>query len=236
MVFSSCDEKKYGQTIFLSHFLYTMLVEPIRGLFLRGLAGHPARELVIRNHRALGPPAEILPWRLPRPSLFWSLRDKPPASLLRINSWDAPVTSPLGAQVGLADFSLCIGAGWTVLRIIVSMSAPRKADFSKSGTTFPQRSTVFAEYRRRTGTWPVLSMGLYAGRLILMFVAISFLFWYGRSHPATLSRTAIYFFLATLPVAFAWSIAESVAWNYDLRRKGLIPPQTILGVRQLPPE
>ena len=102
--------------------------------------------------------------------------------------------------------------------------------------TFPKRSLVFAEYKRRTGAWPVLSMALYFGRFVLMLAGVSFLFWYGRSHAESQVRTTIYFLLATLPVALAWSVTESVAWNRDLRRQGLIPPRTILGVRQLPPE
>ncbi len=69
-----------------------------------------------------------------------------------------------------------------------------------------------------------------------MLAGISFLFWYGRNHSETQVRTTIYFVLITLPVALAWSVAESVAWNRDLRSKGLIPPRTILGVRQFPPE
>ena len=97
-------------------------------------------------------------------------------------------------------------------------------------------SGVFSEYRRRTGSWPTLSLSIYIGRIVLMIAAIAILFWYGRNHPDNLSRTTIYFFLATLPLALASIVAETLAWNYDLRRKGLIAKGAIFAVRQMPPE
>jgi hypothetical protein len=124
----------------------------------------------------------------------------------------------------------------TRLRIIIGMSARRKPNHQKPSTTYPQRTSAFSAYRRRTGEWPALSIALYVGRLLLMLVGISFLFWYGRSHGSTVTRTMLYFVLATLPVALLWSIAESFAWNHDLRRKGLLSGQMIMGVRQMPPE
>jgi hypothetical protein len=132
----------------------------------------------------------------------------------------------------------CLGAGdlQSGVRIIIGMTARRKANSQKSATTYPQRTTAFAEYRRRTGEWPVLSIALYVGRMLLMLAGISFLFWYGRSHSDAFTRTTLYFVLATLPVALGWSVGESLAWNHDLRRKGLLSGQAIMGVRQMPPE
>jgi hypothetical protein len=95
---------------------------------------------------------------------------------------------------------------------------------------------VFSEYRRRTGSWPTLSLCLYIGRIALMIAAIAIVVLYGRNHPDNLSRTTIYFFLATLPLALASIVAETFAWNYDLRRKGLITKGAIFAVRQMPPE
>ena len=99
-----------------------------------------------------------------------------------------------------------------------------------------RKSNVFAEYRRRTGSWPTLSLGLYIGRIVLMIAAIAIVVLYGQSHPDNLARTTIYFFLATLPLAFVSIVAETYAWNYDLRRKGLITKGAIFAVRQMPPE
>ena len=69
-----------------------------------------------------------------------------------------------------------------------------------------------------------------------MMAAIIFLFWYNQKHSDELMKTMAYFLIATLPVAILWTVAETVAWNYDLRRKGLISKGTVYGVRQLPPE
>jgi hypothetical protein len=102
--------------------------------------------------------------------------------------------------------------------------------------TSDRGSGVFSEFRRRTGSWPTLSMTIYIGRIAVMIAAISILFWYGRSHPDNLSRTTLYFFLATLPLALASIVAETFAWNYDLRRMGLIAKGAIFPVRQMPPE
>jgi hypothetical protein len=69
-----------------------------------------------------------------------------------------------------------------------------------------------------------------------MIAAIAVAVWYGRNHPDNLLRTTIYLFLATLPLALASIVAETLAWNYDLRRTGLIAKGAIFPVRQLPPE
>jgi cytochrome bd-type quinol oxidase subunit 1 len=82
----------------------------------------------------------------------------------------------------------------------------------------------------------VLSLSLYIGRIVLMIAVIAIVAWYGRNHPDNLSRTTLYFFLATLPLALASIVAETLAWNYDLRRKGLIAKGAIFPVRQMPPE
>lgn len=79
-------------------------------------------------------------------------------------------------------------------------------------------------------------MGLYFGRIALMIAAIAIVLFYGQSHPDNVARTTIYFFLATLPVALVSIIAETYAWNYDLRRAGLIAKGEIFPVRQLPPD
>jgi hypothetical protein len=115
-------------------------------------------------------------------------------------------------------------------------SVPPQSSRNSRDRAYGQRSNVFSEYRRRTGSWPVLSISLYAGRFVFMLAAVSFLFWYSQSHGNSLPRTMIYFLLGTLPIVVAWTITETIAWNHDLRRKGLISKGTIFAVRQLPPE
>jgi cation transport ATPase len=79
-------------------------------------------------------------------------------------------------------------------------------------------------------------MALYIGRYALMLAGVAFLLWYSKSHTEEAGKTTIYFVLCTLPIALAWTVAETIAWNRDLRRGGLINKGTVLGVRQLPPE
>ena len=113
---------------------------------------------------------------------------------------------------------------------------PRQSRRNSRARAHGRRSNVFSEYRRRTGSWPLLSLSLYAGRFVFMLAVVGFLFWYNQSHGDSLQRTMIYFLIGTLPIVVAWSIAETMAWNHDLRRKGLIAKGTIFAVRQLPPE
>lgn len=109
-----------------------------------------------------------------------------------------------------------------------------KSDRRSSIEELSSRNAVFREYKRRTGNWPVLSMAAYFGRFVLMLAAISFLFWYGRLHPANVNRITIYFFAAFLAGIFIWNVLESLAWNYDLRRKKLTEPGSFLSPRQMP--
>lgn len=100
----------------------------------------------------------------------------------------------------------------------------------------PQASptAVFSEYKRRTGAWPMLSMAAYYGRYLLMFGGLSWLFWFGRSHPEEMRRVTLYFFGAFLIIIFLWNLIESLAWNYDLRRNRLASVGTFYGARQFP--
>jgi hypothetical protein len=119
---------------------------------------------------------------------------------------------------------------------------PARYNFPMSQGTWPgktilnvrKRSAAFKTYKCLTGVWPVLTAALYAGRFLLMFILISALFWYGRQHSSNVNRVTLYALVGFLPVIFVWNILETLAWNYDLRRKGLIPRGTYLGLTQIP--
>jgi hypothetical protein len=96
------------------------------------------------------------------------------------------------------------------------------------------RSAAFREFKCITGEWPLLSALLYVGRFVLMFVLISVLFWYGRQHAENVNRITLYALLGFLPVIFVWNIAETLVWNYELRRRNLISRGMYLGLTQLP--
>lgn len=97
-----------------------------------------------------------------------------------------------------------------------------------------KRSAAFRTYKCLTGVWPALTTALYAGRYALVAGLIAALLWYGRMHAAKANRVTFYALLAFLPVIFVWNVLETLAWNYDLRRKGLIPRGTYLGLTQIP--
>jgi hypothetical protein len=100
--------------------------------------------------------------------------------------------------------------------------------------SLPSQNAAFKEYKQRTGEWPVLSIAVYAARFILMFAAISFIFWYGQAHAESNKKVAIGFLLLALPGIFLWTALETVVWNYDLRRKQLTSPGTYLTTKQFP--
>jgi len=97
-----------------------------------------------------------------------------------------------------------------------------------------KRGAAFRTYKCLTGVWPVLTAGLYAGRFVLMLALLSGLFWYERQHSATGNHVTFYALIGLLPAIFLWNVLEILAWNYDLRRKHLIPRGTYLGLTQIP--
>lgn len=97
-----------------------------------------------------------------------------------------------------------------------------------------KRSAAFRNYKCLTGVWPALTAALYAARYLLWAGLVAFLLWYGRQHHANVNRVTFYALVGFLPVIFVWNVLETLAWNYDLRRKGLIPRGTYLGLTQIP--
>lgn len=98
------------------------------------------------------------------------------------------------------------------------------------------RAAAFKEYKQRTGAWPVPSMALYAGRFVLIFAAISVMFWYGRLHAGSTSQITLKVLLIAPLCIFLWTALEVVAWNYDLRRKQLTSRGMFLTLKQFPGE
>ena len=97
-----------------------------------------------------------------------------------------------------------------------------------------KRSAVFRNYKCLTGAWPVLSALSYAGRFVLLAALVSFLLWYGRLGRPNVNRVTLYALVGFLPVIFVWNVVETLVWNYELRRRGLIPRGTYLGLTQIP--
>lgn len=97
-----------------------------------------------------------------------------------------------------------------------------------------KRRVAFHHYKCITGMWPLLTAVLYAGRFLLMFGLIVFLLWYGRQHSASANRVTLYSLIGFVPLIFVWNVLETLAWNFELRRKGMIGQGIYLGLTQIP--
>lgn len=110
---------------------------------------------------------------------------------------------------------------------------PQEAWSGKVILNVRKRSAAFRTYKCLTGVWPALTAALYAGRYLLVVSIISALL-YDRQHSPGINRVTFYALAGFLPMIFIWNIFETLAWNYDLRRKGLIPRGTYLSLTQIP--
>lgn len=81
-------------------------------------------------------------------------------------------------------------------------------------------------FHKATGTWPVLSIGVFTFRCGIVIIAlITFLKYATARH----GLKSLFFrrFVILILIASAWFLVERVAWNYDLRRKGIAPNSDI---------
>jgi hypothetical protein len=97
-----------------------------------------------------------------------------------------------------------------------------------------KRRVAFHHYKCIAGMWPLLTAGLYVGRFLLMLGLVAFLVWYGYRHGASANRVSLYALIGFIPLIFVWNILETLAWNFELRRKGLIGQGIYLGLTQIP--
>jgi Flp pilus assembly protein TadB len=110
----------------------------------------------------------------------------------------------------------------------------RMAQSSLRVRTFGDRMTTFREFRRRTGSWPLLSMSTHFARYVLMLAIISLVFWYGRQHPDSPGQAMLAFLVAAPLFILLWTVLESFVWNYELRARRLTDRGTFLTVKQFP--
>lgn len=97
-----------------------------------------------------------------------------------------------------------------------------------------KRRVAFHHYKCITGIWPLLTVACYVGRFLLLLGLIAFLVWYGGQHSASPNRVTLYALIGFVPVIFVWNVLETLAWNFELRRKGLIGQGIYLGLTQIP--
>jgi hypothetical protein len=89
-------------------------------------------------------------------------------------------------------------------------------------------------FRKATGTWPVISIVAYVGRFFLIVAGVILAIWYGALHDLTKGRSFLLFLAVLVPVILVWFVVENVAWNYELRHKGISSSSDIWKVSQFP--
>jgi hypothetical protein len=91
------------------------------------------------------------------------------------------------------------------------------------------------QFRRATSTWPILSIGTFHMRFFLMIASVVGALWYGVArHGWTKNQYFLTSFAVLIPILFLWFIVERVAWNHELRRKGIASDSDVWGVDQFP--
>jgi membrane protein YdbS with pleckstrin-like domain len=90
------------------------------------------------------------------------------------------------------------------------------------------------KFEKAARTWPVISITTYVGRFFLIVSSAIVAIWYEESHNLTKGQGFLIFLLVIVPVVFVWFIVEHIAWNYDLRQKGISSSRDIWKVSQFP--
>jgi hypothetical protein len=90
-------------------------------------------------------------------------------------------------------------------------------------------------FRRATRTWPVLSIVTFLMRFLILIAGLVAALWYGVARNGW-TRDQYYLISGgvLIPILFFWFILERMAWNHDLRRKGIASDSDVWGVDQFP--
>ncbi|MGA2377665.1 MAG: hypothetical protein ABSF72_19310 [Candidatus Sulfotelmatobacter sp.] len=91
-------------------------------------------------------------------------------------------------------------------------------------------------FKRATRTWPTISIATYVMRFFLIVGGVVLGIWYQVRHDLTKGQGLLIYLAVLLPVVFIWFVVEHVAWNFDLRRKGISSDRDIWKIRQFPQE
>jgi hypothetical protein len=74
-------------------------------------------------------------------------------------------------------------------------------------------------------------------RFVIIIAGVIASLWYGVArHGWTGNQYYVISFVVLIPICIAWFLLERVAWNYDLRRKGISSNSDVWGVDQFPAE
>ena len=91
------------------------------------------------------------------------------------------------------------------------------------------------QFRKATGSWPLLSITTFLARFLIMIVGITAVLWCGAArHDWTKGQFFLVTFVVLVPVLIVWFLIERTAWNRDLRRKGIARDSDVWGIEQFP--
>jgi hypothetical protein len=91
------------------------------------------------------------------------------------------------------------------------------------------------QFRRATRSWPVVSTSTFLMRFVIIIGGVVGALWYGVArHGWTGTNYYLTSFAVLIPILFLWFILERIAWNHDLRRKGIASDSDVWGVDQFP--
>ncbi|MFZ0300043.1 MAG: hypothetical protein WAM13_16945 [Candidatus Sulfotelmatobacter sp.] len=97
-------------------------------------------------------------------------------------------------------------------------------------------SENWRRFKRATGAWPAISIATYIMRFLLIVGGVVLGIWYQVRHDLTKGQGFLIYLAVLLPVVFIWFIVEHIAWNHDLRRKGISSRPDIWKISQFPQE
>jgi len=86
-------------------------------------------------------------------------------------------------------------------------------------------------FQRATKPLPVLSILTFLTRFLIMIAGVVTALWYGVArHGWTEGHYYLISLAVMLPIVFLWFLVERIAWNHDLRRKGIASNSDIWGL------
>jgi len=94
----------------------------------------------------------------------------------------------------------------------------------------------WAQFKKAANTWPILSIVTYVTRFIIMVGGVIAGVVYSIRHDLTKGQGFLVCLAGLLPVVFGWFILERIAWNHDLRQKGISSDREVWSVTQFPQE
>jgi hypothetical protein len=142
----------------------------------------------------------------------------------------------MGASQSEGSASHHPSAGYNSSAPMVHFDYSQNRYVASNPTLIPDVRAHLANWRRfqkATKTWPVLSIATFLLRFVIIVAAVIALLWYGDRQAWTKNEYLLTSF-GLLPIALLWFLLERVAWNHDLRRKGIASNSEVWGIDQFP--